>query len=318
LHDRCVLPDSRSPIFVVLNSISGREDGDETARTVDRVLREAGRPHEILRVDDATQIESTASRAVEAARAAQGCVVAAGGDGTLNAVARATLGSGLPYGVIPQGTFNYFARSHGIATTTAEATRGLLEAQVRRVPVGLVNGRPFLVNASVGLYPEALELREEQKQRHGRSRAVALWATLIAVLRDHDPMRIRLEGRDRAEELATLTLFVGVNRLQLEQMGWNGEPLEEGWLAGIVLRPVSTPRLLWLMLRGAAGRLPHAAGVDSFLFSKLTVTPRGNGLRRIKVATDGETTLLTPPLRCEIAPEPLLLLAPQGATGPTP
>jgi hypothetical protein len=169
-------------------------------------------------------------------------VVAAGGDGTLNAVARATLGTGCPYGVIPQGTFNYFARTHGIPTDTAEAARALLAAEVVPVPVGSVNDRIFLVNASLGLYPEALDLREEQEERHGRSRPVALWATVLTVLRGHRPMRIRMESEGGLVERSTLTLFVGLNRLQLEQMGWDGAEVEEGRLAAIVLEPVSTAR----------------------------------------------------------------------------
>jgi diacylglycerol kinase family enzyme len=185
-------------------------------------------------------------------------------------------------------------------------------AEVRPVPVGCVNGRPFLVNASLGLYPEALDIREEQKQRHGRSRPVALWATLLTVLQEHRPMRIRLERDGRPVELATLTLFVGLNRLQLEQMGWDAEFVEEGRLAAVVLKPVTTSRLLWLMARGALGRLPRAHGVETFAFSTMTVTPTGRTTGPIKVATDGETTFMTPPLEFSVASEPLWLLAPRA------
>jgi diacylglycerol kinase family enzyme len=298
-------------LFIVMNSASGHDDGDEAVATVTRVLEEARRPHELLLVDDAAKLDDTARRAVAAARDCGGAVVAAGGDGTLNAVARAVLGQGVPYGVIPQGTFNYFARAHDIPTETEQATRALLEAEPVDVPVGLVNGKPFLVNASVGLYPEALEIREEQKQRHGRSRAVALWATLLTVLRGHHPMRIRLERDGRDVQISTLTLFVGLNPLQLEQMGWTGATAEQGKLAALVLRPVSTPRLLWLLLRGAVGRLPQAHGVDSFAFARLNVTPVSASVRRVKVATDGETELMEPPLEFTLAPEPLPLLKPR-------
>jgi diacylglycerol kinase family enzyme len=124
-------------------------------------------------------------------------------------------------------------------------------------------------------------------------------------------VRVRLARQGRETELSTLTLFVGLNRLQLEQMGWNGDVVEEGRLAGIVLRPVSTARLLWLMLRGAVGRLPRAPGVESFVFERLDVTPMGRAARGIKVATDGETAFMAPPLTFSIAPDPLLLLAPR-------
>jgi diacylglycerol kinase family enzyme len=299
------------PLFVVLNTASGRHDGDDPATLIADVLADASCPHELRLVDDASQLDAIAQRAAQEARASGGVLVGAGGDGTLNTVAHAALREGVDYGVIPRGTFNYFARSHGIPTDTGQATRALLEAEVEPVPVGLVNGRPFLVNASVGLYPEALEVREEQKQRHGRSRPVALWATLLTGLQGHRPMRVQLERDGREVQLSTLTLFVGLNPLQLERLGWDGTPVEQGRLAAIVLKPVSTPRLLWLLARGALGRLPSATGVDSFTFSRLTVVPVARAARRIKVATDGETTFLPLPLVFELAPQPLRLLKPR-------
>lgn len=303
------------PLYVVLNSISGRENGDVAERTIAGVLREGGRRFDIARIDDGAQLDEVTRLAVGRARSDGGIVVAAGGDGTLNAVAQASLGSGCPYGVIPQGTFNYFARSHGIPTDTAEAARALLDAEVVPVPVGSVNGHIFLVNASLGLYPAALEMREKQEQLHGRSRPVALWAALLTVLGRHRPMRIRMASAGAVIEHTTLTLFVGLNRLQLEKMGWDCGVVEEGRLAAILLKPVSTPRLLWLMLRGAAGRLPQAHGVVSFAFSRLTVSPANPRVRWIKVATDGETRLMTPPLEFGVAQESLQLLKPRQGRG---
>jgi diacylglycerol kinase family enzyme len=114
-------------------------------------------------------------------------------------------------------------------------------------------------------------------------------------------------------QISTLTLFVGLNSLQLEQMGWTGATAEQGKLAALVLRPVSTPRLLWLMLRGAVGRLPQSHGVDSFAFARLNVTPVSAAVRRVKVATDGETELMEPPLEFTLSPDPLPLLKPRPA-----
>ena len=309
---------SDAPLFVVLNSVSGHEDADACAANIAAVLGVAGRRHEILRVDDARRLGECAARAVESAAAGAGAVVAAGGDGTLNAVARAALGRRVPYGVIPQGTFNYFARSHGIPTETEAATRALLDARPTPVPVGLVNDRLFLVNASLGLYPELLEAREAEKRRHGRTRWIAAWAAVRTLPGAHRPLRIRLERAAGAVELRTLTLFVGANRLQLEQMGWEQGGAEHGRLVAIVLRPVSTGRLLWLMVRGALGQLPEAHGVDSFEFSSLHVQLTGRVAgTRVKVATDGEVALLETPLEFRLAAEPLWLLTPRDATPET-
>src|SRR5688500_14313703 len=303
-----------APFFVVLNAGSGHSDTGTARDAIAAVLTAARRAHEIIRVDDPEKLRDISRETVAKAQQHHGIVVAAGGDGTLNAVAQATLGSGCPFGVIPQGTFNYFGRTHGISSDTTEATLALLSSDVHPVQVGLVNDRVFLVNASLGLYPQILEDREEQKGLHGRSRVVAAWAALVTIFRGFRPMLIRLERDGRAHELRTLTLFVGNNRLQLEQVGLDAGVAEVGKLAAILLPPVSTLSLLWLCARGAMGDLGRAYVVDTFALTSLTVTLSNRRIRRLKVAADGETAWMNTPIEFRVAPEPLLLLRPVDAT----
>lgn len=306
------MPDA--PFYIVLNSSSGHSDTDKTSDAISEVLHAAGRSHQILRVEDPERLHDIATEAVAKARHSDGVVVAAGGDGTLNAVAQIALASDTKFGVIPQGTFNYFGRTHGISSDAAEAARGLLSARVQPVQVGLVNGNVFLVNASLGLYPQSLEDREEQKQRHGRHRLVAAWAGLVTVFRDYQPMLINLQHEGRTHELRTLTLFVGNNRLQLEQLGIDeSRAVEDGKLAAIVLAPVSTPTLLGLVARGAMGKLGEARGVRHFSFTSITVKPSSRAVSRIKIATDGETKWMRTPIEFKVAPKQLLLLKPVDA-----
>ena len=117
----------------------------------------------ILVIEHGQAIADVARGAVKQAMARGGAVVAAGGDGTINAVAQAAHDAGCLMGVLPQGTFNYFGRTHGIPAETTEATRALLNSCAEPVQVGLVNDHVFLVNASLGLYPPMLEDREEFK-----------------------------------------------------------------------------------------------------------------------------------------------------------
>lgn len=307
-----------SPFFIVLNAGSGHGDTDETCRTIADTLNEAGRTHEILRVEDPERLDEIARDAVSRAQQRDGIVVAVGGDGTLNTVAQATLGSGCRFGVIPQGTFNYFGRTHGISSDAAEAARALLSAHMRPVQVGLVNDRVFLVNASLGLYPQLLQDREETKQRHGRSRLIAFWSALVTLWRGYRPMLITLEREARQHQLRTLTLFVGNNRLQLEQVGLQeADAVEEGKLVAILVRPVPTLTLFWLALKGAMRDLGQARGVDHFAFSNLTVLPASRRAQRMRIALDGEVEWIATPIQFRIAPEPLLLLTPAGAVPET-
>ncbi|MEF7616222.1 diacylglycerol kinase family protein [Aquincola sp. MAHUQ-54] len=306
------LPTADAPFFVVLNPGSGRDDAHETKALIERVLTEAGRAHEVL-MCAGTPVPQVAMKAVERACAEGGIVVAAGGDGTINAVVQAVLGRGCALGVLPQGTFNYFGRVHGIPLDTEAATRALLDATVEPVQVGQVNDRVFIVNASVGLYPQLLEDREAYKQRYGRHRLVALWSAVVTLFRAHRPLRMVMRCGGEERNVRTLTLFVGNNPLQLRQIGLPEAPLIGGGrLAAVMLRPVGTLPLLRLLLQGALGRLGEADDVLSFPFEELSARPALPRRRAmVKVAVDGEIIQLRAPLRFAAAPEPLPLLVPR-------
>ena len=147
------------------------------------------------------------------------------------------------------------ALADGISADIREAMKTLLEETPQPVQVGLVNGRAFLVNASVGLYPQLLEDRESWKQRIGRSRLVALGAGIATLLKGHRSLRLRFDARDAPDapqELRTPTLFVGNNALQMEQVGLpESRAIDQGRLAGVALKPVGRWALLGLLLRGA-------------------------------------------------------------------
>src|SRR5947209_243628 len=129
------LPFSKRPFLIVLNAASGHNDSGAAQQTIERILRDAGRRYELFLMENASKISAVAHQAVSQAKACQGIVVVAGGDGTINAVASAVLGSGCPFAVLPQGTFNYFGRTHGISENIEESTRALLHAQAQPVQV---------------------------------------------------------------------------------------------------------------------------------------------------------------------------------------
>lgn len=301
------------PLFFIFNAASGHDDTREIVQHVAELLRAAGRPAELLVAGQPGELGALIGRAINGARDARGVVVAVGGDGTLNAVAQAVWNAGLVMGVLPQGTFNFFGRVNGMPTDIGAAVDALLNARIEPVPVGLVGDRLFLVNASVGMYPQLLEEREQATQRHGRSRVVALMAGLATLLRGQSVMTLELHSHGEARVVRTRTLFVGNNELQLQAIGLREAlAVEGGRLAAITLQPLPMLSTLWLVLRGAIGRLDGAEGVDSFAFDRLQVQPR-RGATAMKVAIDGEIVHLPTPLVFQNAPRPLQLLVPAAA-----
>jgi len=303
------------PIFIVGNGRSGHGDTDKFIEVTTAVLETSGRPFEFMMVEP-KQLGATARTAVKRARAEGATVVAAGGDGTINTVANEVLGSGVNFGVLPQGTFNYFGREHGIPETSEAAAAVLLDGVLKSVQVGRVNGRVFLVNASLGLYPQLLEDRETYKERFGRSRMVAMISALYTLLRRHRQLTLNFESDNVGTSTRTLALFVGNNRLQLDRIGIEeaqSGALASGALVATVLRPISTVGMLGVILRGAIGQLGAAENVQSFVFTSLEVVPRRR--RRIKVGTDGEVAWMRTPLTFDVPSERLSLLVPATDQG---
>jgi diacylglycerol kinase family enzyme len=306
-----------APFLIALNAGSGHAETEERRSTIESVLREAGRQFHLTVIDRPDTIDRIASQLAQQAAAAGGVLVAAGGDGTINAVARQAIAHGCAFGVLPQGTFNYFGRTHGIPEDLSEAVHAMLAARLHPVQVGMVNDRVFLVNASIGLYPKLLEEREIDKKQFGRSRLVAVLSAIKTILTPHRRLRLVLQIDGKLQRLRTATFFVGNNRLQMEQVGIPplSDAVEDGMLAAMAPRTKGKLGMLWLMLQGALGRLGSADQADqltTFSFTQMQVKVRTLARRRkVKVATDGEVTYMSNPLEFRVLEGQLLLLKPE-------
>jgi diacylglycerol kinase family enzyme len=278
------------------------------------VLSASGRPFDVLVAEDGSHVAAVARKAVELAKRNGGILVVAGGDGTINAVGQVALEHELPFGVVPEGTFNYLSRAHLIPQDPEEAVRTILEGTVKPVQVGLVNDKVFFVNASLGLYPQLLEDREAYKRRFGRSRLVATWSAIVTLFHQAKQLEIDLDADGRRRHVRAPTLFVGNNRLQMEQVGIAEAPaLDQNCLIAITAQPLGVLSSLRLMVRGFLGRLGEAAEVSSFAFETLTVQVGRRRRSRVKVATDGEIVFMRPPLIFRPSPHVLHLIVPSAA-----
>src|SRR3954447_213265 len=108
----------------------------------------------VLLTDPEQDAEELARRAVEDGADLLGV---AGGDGTVSTVAAVAVEADLPLLVVPAGTRNHFARDLGLdIRRPAAALAALRDGDRGRIDLGVVNGRIFLNNVSLGLYAEAL------------------------------------------------------------------------------------------------------------------------------------------------------------------
>lgn len=323
--EHIVTPDgahaSTGPVLLVFNRQSGRRDGAGPHALRDAVAehcRQAGRRLVALEARRPSDLPSLAQRATAQAQSDGGVVVAAGGDGTINLVAHHALAAGVTMGVLPQGTFNYVSRTHGIPAEVDAAMAVVLHGRRRAVQVGLVNDQLFLVNASLGLYVSLIADRERAKARLGRSQWVALLAAVDTLWRGGRVWALELATEQGATRLQATTVFVGNSALQLDQVGVpEASAVAQGALAGVALLPMSRLAMVGLALRSAVGRLAQAEAVRTFAFTDMVLSPaRLRSGQLARVAVDGEIRRLTFPLHFGISPQPLWLMTPPDEAAP--
>lgn len=237
-------------------------------------------------------------------------IVAGGGDGTISAVAAALIGTDKTLGVLPFGTFNYFARNHSIPLDLSAAARNIVENNAVKINVGEVNGRIFLNNSSIGIYPKALRAREKTYQRWGRSRLVAYFPVLYTILKANPPIRARLQIDDLRDDCATPLIFAVINDFQLKKFGAAGENARAAEkLAVYVANPLKKRQLLKLTAQMFLGKLKKSENFRFLCGKKLSIeTPE----EFLHVAADGEVVLMKTPLQFRLLHEALRVIVPQN------
>ena len=239
-------------------------------------------------------------------------LIAAGGDGTIAAVAQAASNHGLELGVLPLGTFNYFARAHGIPPDLPQALEALESSAPQPRPVAEVNGALFLNNASLGLYPDILRERESIYRRWGRSRIAAYWSVVRTVAGFRRGRRLRVTVDGRPFRVKTPMVFVAISAFQLDRFGLSGsDRVEAGEMAVFVAPDTGRWGLLAYALRLLLGGLREGRDFALLAGREVQIAPADGLPRPMRVARDGERGWMDPPIRFRIRPEPLRLLVPR-------
>ena len=230
-------------------------------------------------------------------------VAVAGGDGTLRGAAERLLGTGVPLLPIPGGTRNHFALAVGI-TDVETAAKAAAGGVVRSFDVGDVNGRCFLNNSSVGLYPKLVVRRESYERRMTKQRA-QLAAAWEQIRRGHR-FRLELKGQRHRAWL----VFVGNGCYGEHVLDFTDRESVGGGVLDIRVvladRPLARTRVVLALLRGLD---------TSPLVVRDTCPDAELGLAvpTVEVALDGQVERLEPPLRYSVRRGELAVLVPADA-----
>jgi diacylglycerol kinase family enzyme len=298
---------------VLLNASAGSTAASETSALVSRVreaFERANLDAEILAIGQ----EGLPDAARTAAASDADVVVLGGGDGTLRTGAAALLGGQKPLGILPLGTLNHFAKDVGIPLDLDQAVGIIQGGHVEDVDVGEVNGRIFLNNSSIGLYPSAVAQREELRHRHGGGKWPAMFNACVDVFRRFPLLAVTLQVEDRAVALTTPFVFVGNNRydMSLFSLGTRTS-LQGGELSVYLTRNGGRMGLLRLALRALLGRLEQDRDFHSLALPEVEIRTRR---RTLRVSLDGEVEWMASPMRYCIRPRALRVIVPLPDAAP--
>lgn len=289
--------------LVILNR-GGGSAGDDAAERIATALAKADIKASIAEVEGG----DVGKRARQAIEQGVELIIAAGGDGTVSAVAGALAGTKSILAVLPLGTLNHFARDIGMPSDLDEACRALAKASPQPVDLAELNGRTFINNSAIGLYPMMVLDREAQQQRLGRSKRLAMIFAAMRTVARFRHHRLSLTVNNRKARIDTPLLFVGNNEYRLD-LGGPGkrQSLRAGRLCVYVLRQHGRLGLVAAAIRALAGRTRADDMVQLEDVQQLRVESHRS---QLAVSLDGEVYQQSPPLDYRILPKAVLVLTP--------
>ncbi|MBC5767375.1 diacylglycerol/lipid kinase family protein [Ramlibacter albus] len=288
---------------LVVNAGAGKGDCEALARDVLEQLGSAGIDVDLALAESGEEVVAGAKRAV-----AQGVdfVAAGGGDGTQSAVASVLAGTGIAQGVLPMGTLNHFAKDLGIPLDLREATGVIVRGHAKAVDVGEVNGRTFINNSGLGLYPDIVLDREAQRRRLGKGKWRALASAIVHAARRYPMLAVHVQAQEQRIVRHTPFVFVGNNVYTMEGFAIGERAvLDAGKLSLYIAQQPGRFRLFVMALSALFHRLEQARDFDVVEGTEFEIHSRET---RMRVSTDGEVAKMETPLVYRVRPRALRVL----------
>jgi diacylglycerol kinase family enzyme len=295
---------------VIVNASSGAGENGGLEERLNELFARDGWDSHVALAHSGHEILELAKRA---ALGDADIVVAGGGDGTINSVTSQLLNTKKTLGVLPLGTMNHFAKDLHIPLELEAAVETIIEGHVIKVDLGQVNDHIFVNNSSLGLYPSIVRERAKQQRLGWGKWPAYVWAA-VAVLRRYPFLEIHLDVDGKALSSRTPFVFIGNNEYEMETLNIGGRScLDAGELSLYVTNRTGRLGLIRLAWRALFGGLRQEKDFLAMCTKEIWIETKH---QRIRVALDGEVTILEPPLHYQVLPGKLRVLAPENSQPP--
>lgn len=232
-------------------------------------------------------------------------VAIGGGDGTLGSSSLAVAEAGATLGILPLGTKNHLARQLGVGPELEKAIDAIAKGHVRAIDLARIGEHGFVNNASIGLYPELVRMRDDNPLPKAIANIPAAWSTLKRLR--HHRLRVTIDGE--AETLRTPMLFIGNNIYSLEpgSLG-RRKALTDGKLGIYAIAAKSRAQLIGFALSALRGRIDYVHDFAQLTACKAMSVDAHAG--SLDVALDGEPVRIKTPFTIKMMPKALRVFAP--------
>jgi YegS/Rv2252/BmrU family lipid kinase len=291
-------------VKIIISEGAGPGDNTKAAERLAAIFKASGIDVDISIAQSGAEVNELAR---DAARSPHKVIVAAGGDGTVSSIAAAVIDTDKTLGVLPLGTLNHFALDLGIPFDLEAAAHTIVSGFTTEVDVAEVNNRIFLNNSSLGLYP--IIVRERQKrERLGFGKWPAFFWATIQAFRRYPLLDVQLRVNGELLDRTTPFVFVGNNEYAMDLLNIGlRERLDRGVLSIYITHRTSRLRLIGLALRAVFGRLRNDRDFLALRSSEVKIQ---SAHKRLRVAFDGEITVMEPPLEYRVRPRTLRVIVP--------
>ncbi len=291
-------------VEVILNIGSGSVLQGETASSLRDRFLERGIKARIHPANTGADVELLAA---EAADGEAEIIVAAGGDGTISTVAKEVLRTGKTLGIIPLGTLNNLSKDLRIPQSIHSAVDTIKNGNISLIDLAEVNGRIFLNNSSIGLYPRMVKHRvEQQRLGYGKWRA-AFWAWL-RIFRISPFLDVSIKVEDKVFRRKLPFVFVGNNEYEMDLYNIGRRPrLDEGKLSLYFIHTGGRWGVSLLLFHTLTGRIKQWRDFEAVSTEEVSI---GSRKKRLLVAFDGEVAVMETPLQYRSLPKGLKVIVP--------
>jgi YegS/Rv2252/BmrU family lipid kinase len=301
---------SQAPYFVILNANAGTANAiGITAEGLQALFKENGMD---AIIDDESEV-GIAVRIERAMKSGAGTIVAAGGDGTITALAAALVDTDRQLAILPLGTVNALAKDLKVPLDLPSAVAALQTSESRRIDVGEVNGRIFLHKVVIGLIPGMAAGREKIRGRYDVSAKIGFLRYFFRRLARAKRMAVAIETDNGARRVERVQALAVASNAYDEGLGqfFSRQSLDRGTLTLYVLSHFTLGDFLRLTTGMLMGHWQDDKALRMESVKTVTITTHKS---LMKVMFDGEVESLQTPLQFAIRPLALTVLVPPAPT----